>query len=176
MSRCPTLPVIFSAASAPAVGIIDRVLGRNRAVLEQISSELAWPMQRDRVIAAARGLYRGNPGIPTWAGFKQGPAGCQLSTTMDGVRRTISRLGRRRLGSLGRFGQVDRDLVDQPRRGASAPKSPPPRVEWRFARGGQFGAELKAGRAAPGQSHASPTGNRSALPAGSHHHRVERVT
>jgi hypothetical protein len=65
------LPVIFSAASAPAVGIIDRVLGRNRAVLEQISSELAWPMQRDRVIAAARGLYRGNPGIPTWAGFKQ---------------------------------------------------------------------------------------------------------
>jgi hypothetical protein len=55
----------------PAVGIIDRVLGRDLAVLEQISSELAWPTQRDRVIAAARGLYRGNPGVPTWAGFKQ---------------------------------------------------------------------------------------------------------
>jgi hypothetical protein len=55
----------------PVVGIIDRTLGRDLAVLEQISSDLAWPIQRDRVIAAARGLYRGNPGIPTWAGFKQ---------------------------------------------------------------------------------------------------------
>ncbi len=55
----------------PAVPIIDRVLGRDLAVLEQVSSELAWPVQRDRVIAAARGLYRGNPGVPTWAGFKQ---------------------------------------------------------------------------------------------------------
>jgi hypothetical protein len=55
----------------PAVGIVDRVLGRDLAVLERISSELAWPLQRDRVIDAARGLYRGNPGIPTWAGFKQ---------------------------------------------------------------------------------------------------------
>ena len=54
----------------PAIGIVDRVLGRDLAVLEQISAELAWPVQRDRVIAAARGLYRGNPGIPTWAGFK----------------------------------------------------------------------------------------------------------
>jgi hypothetical protein len=57
--------------AVPAVGIVDRALGRDRVVLEQISSELAWPMQRDRVIAAARGLYRGNLGIPTWAGFKQ---------------------------------------------------------------------------------------------------------
>ena len=46
------------------------MLGRDLAVLDQISAELAWPVQRDRVIAAARGRYRGNPGIPTWAGFK----------------------------------------------------------------------------------------------------------
>jgi hypothetical protein len=54
----------------PAIGIMDRVLGRDLAVLEQISAELAWPIQRDRVIAAARGLCRGNPRIPTWASFK----------------------------------------------------------------------------------------------------------
>jgi hypothetical protein len=46
------------SGAMPAVGIIDRTLGRDIAVLEQISSELAWPVQRDRVIAAARGLYR----------------------------------------------------------------------------------------------------------------------
>jgi hypothetical protein len=59
------------SGAMPAVEIIDRTLGRDRAALEQISSSIGWPIQRERVIAAARGLYLGNPGIPTWAGFKQ---------------------------------------------------------------------------------------------------------
>lgn len=58
--------------SLPAVEIVDRVLGRNRNVLEQIAIELEWPTQRDRVVAAARGLYRGQPnGVPTWAGYHE---------------------------------------------------------------------------------------------------------
>jgi hypothetical protein len=56
----------------PAVDLVDRSLGRDPAVLEQIASDLTWPTQRERVVAAARGLYRGQPsGVPTWAGFKQ---------------------------------------------------------------------------------------------------------
>jgi 5-methylcytosine-specific restriction endonuclease McrA len=58
--------------SLPAVDIVDRVLARDRQVLEQIAAELEWPTQRERVIAAARGLYRGQPsGVPTWSGYHQ---------------------------------------------------------------------------------------------------------
>ena len=60
------------SGALPAVKIVDRVLQRERDVLEQIASELQWPTQRDRVVAAARGIYRGQPtGVPTWSGYKQ---------------------------------------------------------------------------------------------------------
>jgi hypothetical protein len=56
----------------PAVSIVDRVLERDREVLEQIASQIQWPTQHDRVVAAARGIYRGQPtGVPTWSGYKQ---------------------------------------------------------------------------------------------------------
>jgi hypothetical protein len=59
----------------PAVVIVDRVLDRNRDVLEQIAAELSWPTQHDRVVSAARGLYRGQPrGVPTWSGYHQSAA------------------------------------------------------------------------------------------------------
>jgi hypothetical protein len=52
--------------------IVDRVLDRDRNMLEQIASEILWPTQHDRVVAAARGLYRGQPaGVPTWSGYRQ---------------------------------------------------------------------------------------------------------
>jgi hypothetical protein len=58
--------------SLPAVDIVDRVLARDRRVLEDIAAELEWPTQHDRVVAAARGLYRGQPsGVPTWSGYQQ---------------------------------------------------------------------------------------------------------
>lgn len=60
------------SGALPAVQIVDRVLRRDRNVLEQIAQELQWPTQRDRVVAAARGIYRGQPdGVPTWAGYKR---------------------------------------------------------------------------------------------------------
>jgi HNH endonuclease len=65
--------------SLPAIEIVDRVLDRDRRVLEQIAVQLEWPTQRDRVIAAARGLYRGQPsGVPTWSGYHQ-VAGLDIS-------------------------------------------------------------------------------------------------
>jgi hypothetical protein len=55
-----------------AVSIVDRVLDRDRAVLEQIASQIQWPTQHDRVVAAALGIYRVQPaGVPTWSGYKQ---------------------------------------------------------------------------------------------------------
>lgn len=55
----------------PAVSIVDRVLDRDRDVLEQIADEIRWPTEHRRVMAAARGIYRGQaPGVPTWAGYK----------------------------------------------------------------------------------------------------------
>jgi HNH endonuclease len=58
--------------SLPAVDIVDRVLARDRVVLEHIAAELVWPTQHHRVVAAARGLYRGQPsGVPTWSGYQQ---------------------------------------------------------------------------------------------------------
>ncbi|MGH3558088.1 MAG: HNH endonuclease domain-containing protein [Mycobacterium sp.] len=58
--------------SLPAVDIVDQVLARDRHLLEDIAAELEWPTQRDRLVAAARGLYRGQPpGVPTWSGYQQ---------------------------------------------------------------------------------------------------------
>ena len=60
------------SGALPAVTIVDRVLERERSELEDIASELQWPTQHDRVLAAARGIYRGQPtGVPTWSGYKQ---------------------------------------------------------------------------------------------------------
>ena len=60
------------SGALPSVRIVDRVLARAPYVLEEIASELQWPTQRDRVVAAARGIYRGQPaGVPTWSGYKQ---------------------------------------------------------------------------------------------------------
>lgn len=59
-------------SALPAVAIISRVLGRDGDVLERIASEINWPTQRERVVAAARGIYRGQPAdIPTWSGYKR---------------------------------------------------------------------------------------------------------
>ena len=60
------------SGALPAVSIVDRVLDRDRDVLEQIASEIQWPTQHDRVVSAALGIYRVQPaGIPTWSGYKQ---------------------------------------------------------------------------------------------------------
>ena len=60
------------SGALPAIAIVDRVLERDQDVLEQIASEIQWPTQHDRVVAAARGIYRGQPaGVPTWSGYKQ---------------------------------------------------------------------------------------------------------
>jgi len=51
----------------PAVATVTRVLSRDRLVLDEIGSQVGWPVQYDRVCRAARGLYRGSPeGAPTW--------------------------------------------------------------------------------------------------------------
>lgn len=55
----------------PAPDIIERVLGRDRKILEQIADEIRWPTEYNRVAAAARGIYRGQPpGVATWSGYK----------------------------------------------------------------------------------------------------------
>lgn len=55
----------------PAVGLVDRVLGRERGVLEQIAGAIRWPTEYPRVVAAARGIYGSQPpGIATWSGYK----------------------------------------------------------------------------------------------------------
>ncbi|RRR39954.1 hypothetical protein EHH44_21200 [Mycolicibacter terrae] len=56
----------------PSLQIVDRALGRDRGALEQIAADISWPTQYERVVAAARGLYRGQaPGVPTWSGYHQ---------------------------------------------------------------------------------------------------------
>ncbi len=41
-------------------------------MLEKIASEIQWPTQRDRVVAAALGIYRVQPaGVPIWSGYRQ---------------------------------------------------------------------------------------------------------
>lgn len=60
------------SGALPAIAIVDRMLERDRDVLEQIASAIQWPTQHDRVVSAARGIYRGQPaGVPTWSGYKQ---------------------------------------------------------------------------------------------------------
>lgn len=60
------------SGALPAIELVDRTLERDLQVLDQIAAEIQWPTQRERVVAAARGLYRGQPtGVPTWAGFKR---------------------------------------------------------------------------------------------------------
>jgi hypothetical protein len=60
------------SGALPALTIIDRVLQRERLVLEQIASDLQWPTQHLRVVAATRGIYRGQPaGVPTWSGYRR---------------------------------------------------------------------------------------------------------
>lgn len=60
------------SGALPAVPIVDRVLRRDRNMLEQIAVEIQWPTQHERVVAAAHGIYRMQPaGVPTWSGYKQ---------------------------------------------------------------------------------------------------------
>lgn len=60
------------SGALPAIEIVDRVLERDRAVLEEIATAIQWPTQRHRVVAAARGIFRGQPpGVPTWGGYRQ---------------------------------------------------------------------------------------------------------
>lgn len=60
------------SGALPAVSIVDQVLARDRKVLEQIASEIQWPTQHERVVAAALGIYRVQPpGVPTWSGYKR---------------------------------------------------------------------------------------------------------
>jgi len=60
------------SGALPAIAIVDRVLDRDQEVLEQIASEIQWPTQHDRVVAAALGIYRAQPpGVPTWSGYKR---------------------------------------------------------------------------------------------------------
>jgi hypothetical protein len=59
------------SAALPAVRFVDQVLQRDRQVLEQIAADLQWPTQHERVVAAARGIYRSQPaGLATWSGYK----------------------------------------------------------------------------------------------------------
>jgi 5-methylcytosine-specific restriction endonuclease McrA len=59
------------SGALPAVGLVDRALGRDRTVLDELAQRLQWPTQYERVVAAARGIYRGQPaGVPTWAGYR----------------------------------------------------------------------------------------------------------
>ena len=59
------------SGALPAIGIMDRVLDRDQQVLEDIASAIQWPTQRPRVVAAARGIYRGQPpDVPTWSGYR----------------------------------------------------------------------------------------------------------
>lgn len=57
----------------PAMTLVDRALdGTRLSALEDIATELQWPTQRERVVAAARGVFRGQPtGVPTWSGYKR---------------------------------------------------------------------------------------------------------
>lgn len=60
------------SGALPAVEIVDRVLRRSRDTLEEIAQGIQWPTQHDRVVAAARGIFRGQPdGVPTWAGLRR---------------------------------------------------------------------------------------------------------
>ena len=58
--------------SLPAVELVSQAVDREASILESIAGELGWPTQRDRVIGAARGIYRSQPaGTPLWGGVKR---------------------------------------------------------------------------------------------------------
>ncbi|MBX7435452.1 HNH endonuclease [Mycobacterium sp. Y57] len=60
------------SGALPAVAIVDRALNRDRQVLENLAADLEWPTQHDRVVAAARGIYRAqSTGVPTWSGYRR---------------------------------------------------------------------------------------------------------
>lgn len=61
----------------PSLHLVDRALGRDRLTLEEIATAIEWPTQYDRLAAAVRGIYRGEPvGALTWDGY-------QRSTRLD---------------------------------------------------------------------------------------------
>lgn len=56
----------------PALMLVDRALARDASTLEELAAAIEWPTQRERVLAAARGIYRGEPaGTITWAGYRE---------------------------------------------------------------------------------------------------------
>lgn len=66
--RCNT----NKSQSLPATRIVEQVVTRDRRLMERMATELGWPTQLDRVVAAARGLYRGQPpGTPLWSAVDQ---------------------------------------------------------------------------------------------------------
>jgi 5-methylcytosine-specific restriction endonuclease McrA len=55
----------------PALELVDKAVSRERELMEQLARAIEWPTQVDRVVAAARGIYRGEPtGALTWSGVK----------------------------------------------------------------------------------------------------------
>lgn len=57
------------ANALPTVSLLDRAASRDNLILEAMGGELGWPVQRERTLKAARGLYLSSPaGSPTWAG------------------------------------------------------------------------------------------------------------
>jgi 5-methylcytosine-specific restriction endonuclease McrA len=82
----------------PAIGIIDRVLGRDQVVLEQIAEEIRWPTEYHRVVAAARDLResaagdlrrgRGTRRVSGWiSGFGRCGSGTPATVTVALLRR-----------------------------------------------------------------------------------------
>ena len=60
------------SGALPAIEIVDRVLERDQAVLEGIARTIPWPTQWGRFVAAARGIFHGQPAnVPTWGGYRQ---------------------------------------------------------------------------------------------------------
>lgn len=55
------------SGALPAIALVEQALDEDRAAwLREISDALQWPTQHDRVVSAARGIYRGQPdGVPT---------------------------------------------------------------------------------------------------------------
>jgi 5-methylcytosine-specific restriction endonuclease McrA len=56
----------------PSLAIVDRVLARDQILLSQVSAQVNWPMERERVISSARGVYRTQPASSVlWSGAGQ---------------------------------------------------------------------------------------------------------
>lgn len=62
-------------STLPAPALVEAAAGSDRIVLEQLAEGLSWPTQYDRMVRAARGLYRGQPpGSPVWIRRNQAAA------------------------------------------------------------------------------------------------------